>query len=312
MNINKGVRIFLSLIILVPLLIQVSYAINIQQIPDYILVAVTNFTDVEKSDCNATVFQYGGGTQPGLDNYINNRIIEGNIGFYLKNVSFNTYVKDVLPNEWLASWLDESLKSGAMVAKLAAWNTINSYPNKKWVITDADVVDFTCDQTYKNNSNNQKTNQIIDNTWYYYVLYNGSGTDQILSAQYIDGDYSNKKYGGIKMAQNGSQYFAQQGKPYEWILPYYYDNIALVKNINLGDSVSANIAGNSTWKYYFTSDGKTNGFKVDLSESPDKQLTILNPDGSINISDVSFSYVKSLTVNKPQAGNSFTKIMQLF
>jgi len=274
---------------------------NMEKIPDYTTVAITNFADSDKGNCSLIIEKYGQNDVNILDQNINNYIQNGTPGFYKVTIDFNTYVKDVLPNEWLASWLDESLKSGAMVAKLAAWNTINSYPNKKWVTTDADVVDFTCDQTYKNNSNNQKTNQIIDNTWYYYVLYNGSGTDQILSAQYIDGDYSNKKYGGIKMAQNGSQYFAQQGKPYEWILPYYYDNIALVKNINLGDSVSANIAGNSTWKYYFTSDGKTNGFKVDLSESPDKQLTILNPDGSINISDVSFSYVKSLTVNKPQA-----------
>jgi len=33
-------------------------------------------------------------------------------------VNFNTYVQDVLPNEWIPSWPSEALKAGAVAAKM--------------------------------------------------------------------------------------------------------------------------------------------------------------------------------------------------
>jgi hypothetical protein len=76
-------------------------------------------------------------------------------------VDFRDYVKHVLPNEWIASWKAEALRSGAMAAKMYAWYWIAR--GGKW--PDADVYDSTCDQVYNPAIAYASTNAAVDETW---------------------------------------------------------------------------------------------------------------------------------------------------
>ncbi|HLD73181.1 MAG TPA: CARDB domain-containing protein [Candidatus Nanoarchaeia archaeon] len=300
-------------VVVLSLMIKFAHA-NIEQFPINITVAITGFTNAEKADCPSLVNNYGNGSQLGLDIYIKNRIIDGTPGFSKQTLNFKTYVKDVLPNEWAPAisilWPTESLRAGAMATKLAPWYTIKIYETentKKWKETGAHVVDFTCDQMYKNNSNTNDGNQAVDYTWDYYAVYNGTGTENILNAAYIAGQVANKSKGdGTYMTQWGTQYWALTGKVWEWMFDYYYDNIFLAQSIQIGESLSARIANGQTWKFYLTLNGQEEGFKVDPFFSLSYlQLRVLNPSGTVVASDLSTSYTKSLTINKPQmqAGN---------
>jgi len=76
-------------------------------------------------------------------------------------VDFKEYVKHVLPNEWISSWPRESLRAGAMAAKMYAWRLIAD--GGKW--PDADVYDSTCDQVYLPSVSYASTNRAVDFTW---------------------------------------------------------------------------------------------------------------------------------------------------
>jgi len=84
-------------------------------------------------------------------------------------VDFNDYVKHVLPNEWVPSWPGESLRAGAMAAKMYAWYWIAR--GGKW--SDADVYDSTCDQVYNPAVAYANTNQAIDFNWFWRLMRNG-------------------------------------------------------------------------------------------------------------------------------------------
>ena len=78
-------------------------------------------------------------------------------------VDFKDYVKHVLPNEWVPSWPGESLRAGAMAAKMYAWYWIAR--GGKW--SDADVYDSTCDQVYNPAVSYAATNQAVEFNWYW-------------------------------------------------------------------------------------------------------------------------------------------------
>ena len=302
MNLKKrgiGVVLFLLCIIVFSGL---TYAIMLEK-PDSILVAVTGFTDKEKSNCTLLMNEYGGGTKTGLDQYIKDQIDAGDPDFYVKSVNFGAYVKDVLPNEWNPNWKPESLRAGAMATKLYPWFTINFYGDpKKWPITDAHVVDFTCDQMYEENSSTENTNNSIDYTWNFYSLRN----NQLLETLYILGTEGDGSKNGLdpgnEMSQYGTKYWADNGKVWEWMFDYYYDNIILTQNIEVDDFVSANTNKGQTWNFYLNIPNNHVGFDVYLSLAPYLELTILDPNDNVNISDSSSILFKNLTVVNPKAG----------
>ena len=263
--------------------------------PDSIKVAITNLSWDEKTDCPKLEATHG----DGLEQYIKNHTVT------VDTVPLKLYTQRVLDNEWNTTWNQESLRSGAMAVKLYGWYRVDE--PQKWSLIGADVVDFTCDQMYKNNSNTNDGNQAVDYTWDYYAVYNGTGTENILNAAYIAGQVANKSKGdGTYMTQWGTQYWALTGKVWEWMFDYYYDNIFLAQSIQIGESLSARIANGQTWKFYLTLNGQEEGFKVDPFFSLSYlQLRVLNPSGTVVASDLSTSYTKSLTINKPQmqAGN---------
>jgi hypothetical protein len=75
-------------------------------------------------------------------------------------VDFRQYLKNVLPNEWSASWARESLRAGAIAVKMYAWSMIAR--GGKW--PDADVYDSTCDQVYRPGIAYASTNAAVDDT----------------------------------------------------------------------------------------------------------------------------------------------------
>jgi hypothetical protein len=141
----------------------------------------------------------------------------------IEEVDFKDYVKNVLPNEWIASWDMEALKAGAMAVKTYGWYwTINQkYPGQGY-----DVRDNESDQIYKPGSSHPRTDQAVDDTWNWIMTRDG----EIFQAQYIAGTPGDpdppEGYEG-RMSQWGTQYWAEEGKDWQWMLYYYYDPIGL-------------------------------------------------------------------------------------
>ncbi|MFC4010009.1 SpoIID/LytB domain-containing protein [Nonomuraea purpurea] len=142
----------------------------------------------------------------------------------VERVEFKTYVKNVLPNEWVSSWPSESLKAGAMAVKNFGWYWA-LHSNRKTPSGQCfDVYDHTSSQVYKPGSAKAVTSAAVDATWGARLTRNG----KIFRAQYcstttacgnwVDGDW---------MSQYGSRDKARAGWSYSRILQNYYTGIVL-------------------------------------------------------------------------------------
>jgi len=139
-------------------------------------------------------------------------------------VSFETYVKNVLPNEWITSWPAESLKAGAVAVKSYGWYWALHSTRKTTGGQCFDVYDTTSSQVYKPGSAVASTNAAVDATWGTRMTRDG----KILQAHYcstttacggwVTGDW---------MSQYGSRDKAAAGQSYSTILKYYYSGITL-------------------------------------------------------------------------------------
>ncbi|SET33449.1 SpoIID/LytB domain-containing protein [[Clostridium] polysaccharolyticum] len=130
-------------------------------------------------------------------------------------VGFETYCKDVLPNEWIPSWHVQSLNAGAFCVRMVGWyHTINpASPSGAY-----DVSSGT--QCYIKGSAQTSTSRAIDDT-YRYIMVNSS--DKIFFAEYGQGTSGEiSKRSGGKLLQYGSQALAKKGYLYNDILNYYY------------------------------------------------------------------------------------------
>lgn len=135
-------------------------------------------------------------------------------------VPFNQYVKDVLPNEWIASWNNASLDAGAVAVAQFAYQT--AFVQKKWSSRgyNFDVVDSTCDQVYVPGSSHPRTNAAVDRVWGLKMVRNGRMFTPYYRAYACPGDC---------MSQWGSQKLARQGYSAGQILSYYYGPVSLVR-----------------------------------------------------------------------------------
>lgn len=137
-------------------------------------------------------------------------------------VDFYDYVRDVLPNEWVASWYTSyptAVRAGALAVKMYGWYHVY---HPKWNFSPyyADVQDNTNDQVYIVNSRHPSTTQAINDV-------GGIGVDRadgkLFETQYVQGSESAGGYHGGKMWQLGTKYWAGQGKGYTFMVHYYYD-----------------------------------------------------------------------------------------
>ena len=140
-------------------------------------------------------------------------------------VAFKTYVKNVLPNEWISSWPDASLRSGAMAVKSYAWywalHSTRTTPGGDCY----DVRDDTGDQVYVPGSAVASTSDAVDATWTTRMTRSGNvlqahycSTTTACPSGWVDGNW---------MSQYGSRDKANAGEGYAAILKDYYDGIVV-------------------------------------------------------------------------------------
>lgn len=146
---------------------------------------------------------------------------------YVQSVPFVEYCEDVLPNEWMPSWRPESLKAGAMAVKMFAW-----YHHLHPVTIDGftfDVDNTTNFQTFLYLSGQPTTDAAFDAIRdIAFAKPNG----EIIELNYRAGieDDPNWQYRNAqKMAQWGSQYWAERGQTYTQILQFYYQGRQLLQ-----------------------------------------------------------------------------------
>ena len=145
---------------------------------------------------------------------------------WVQSVPFDEYCRDVLPNEWMPSWNQESLKAGAMAVKMFAW-----YHHLHPVTIDGftfDVDNTTNFQAFRYLSDQPETNRAY---WainrYAYTKTDG----EIFELNYRAGYANNPNWqyrNAQKMAQWGSEYWAERGRNYSQILQFYYMDRVLV------------------------------------------------------------------------------------
>ncbi|HEX6292352.1 MAG TPA: SpoIID/LytB domain-containing protein [Herpetosiphonaceae bacterium] len=149
----------------------------------------------------------------------------------IDTVNFNYYVKHVLPSEWISSWHAESLRAGAMAVKTYGWywTIYSKYPGAGY-----DVKDTTADQVYNPNVSYASTDAATDANWGYKMTRNGA----IFQAHYCAGSYNSSRTSGqcsenhgwtvgTYMSQWGSKWYADNGRTWQWMVPFYYDNVVV-------------------------------------------------------------------------------------
>ena len=151
------------------------------------------------------------------------------------------YTKHVLPNEWIASWLAESLKAGSVaVRSVGVWYTLHPKASSY------DVCDSTACQVYDPDKSSSSTDAATDATPKNVLVQ--SGTDNVAKAEYAaennhhspcddgqTGDGASWPCAddsvckgqtldghGRGMCQRGTQRWAQGSKDMDWILTHYY------------------------------------------------------------------------------------------
>src|SRR5688572_21931077 len=138
-------------------------------------------------------------------------------------IPLETYVKGVLPHEWIRSWHSESLRSGAIAIRTYAANWIS----RGGKYSCADLDDTTASQVYKD-ERFAVTNAAVDATANTFVMKNGQPVFAEYSAEaghptangISDSPCAGKaRYGhGRGACQWGTQRWANtQGKNHTWI-----------------------------------------------------------------------------------------------
>lgn len=147
---------------------------------------------------------------------------------YVMSLPFETYIRNVLPNEWLPTWEPEALKAGAMAIKMFAWyHALNpvTIDNQKFAVDNT-----TNFQVYREGTSMPRTNAAFDEVMDLAYVKND---DTIFELNYRAGYPNDPNYqyrNAQKMSQNGSQYLAdKQNKNMLEILQFYYEGKKLVK-----------------------------------------------------------------------------------
>lgn len=144
---------------------------------------------------------------------------------YVKEVPFDDYVVNSLPNEWVPSWQMESLRAGAMAVKMFAWyKLLHPITLDGW---DFDLDNTTNFQTYREGNRFDETDaahQQIRNQAY--TLPDGTIVELNYRAGY-ERDPNWQYRNANMMAQWGSQYWAEQGYDMLRIMQWYYQGPVL-------------------------------------------------------------------------------------
>jgi peptidoglycan hydrolase-like amidase len=143
-------------------------------------------------------------------------------------VRFVDYVREVLPNEWIASWPSASLEAGAVAAKQFAW--YNAFVVQKWrrYGYHFDLLDSTCDQVYKPGTAHVSTDAAIASTWWLVLTRNGA----LFETGYRNW-YARCPQNGNCMGQWDSKELADAGWTSDQILLNFYSG-SIVEEVGTG------------------------------------------------------------------------------
>jgi SpoIID/LytB domain protein len=128
-------------------------------------------------------------------------------------MDFKYYVKGVLPNEWVRFWPEESLKAGAIAAKMYAMSVYNS---------QGYVWDCTWSQVFNPLKRTPETDKAVDDTWEWIL------TDGGIIRTYYNADmWGCATQGDNCMGQWESRQDALNGMMFDDILLKYYDGFLI-------------------------------------------------------------------------------------
>jgi hypothetical protein len=139
-------------------------------------------------------------------------------------MDFKEYVKNVLPNEWPNAWPAESLRAGAVAAKMFAWWRVNLTTQFPTIRPEGvNVVDNTCDQVFWPNSKRPTTDAAIESTWRYRLSYN----NLVQEIHYLSTDAFCDQYKELFgwprcMAQYGTLDMANAGQTWQEMVQRYF------------------------------------------------------------------------------------------
>ncbi len=150
-------------------------------------------------------------------------------------IPLETYVKGVLPHEWIRSWHGESLRAGAVAIRTYAANWVT----RGGKYSCADLDDTTASQVYQDQFY-AVTDAAVNATAGTFVMKNGAPVFAEYSAEnghptatgISDPVCAGRaRYGhGRGTCQWGSQRWAsQQGKSHTWILQHYYPGATVAR-----------------------------------------------------------------------------------
>lgn len=148
-------------------------------------------------------------------------------------IAFESYVENVLPNEWLSSWDGDALKAGAVAVKSYAWYWVTHFGG--YLNGDAstcfDVTDDADFQVYRANSAVARTTAAVQASWPV-AAREGSRIVQTFYRAYLSSASEPCGTGanGTQLSQYGSQACneANTGNKYNVILAtYYYPGLQL-------------------------------------------------------------------------------------
>lgn len=175
-------------------------------------------------------------------------------------MDFREYIKNVLPNEWVYNWHPESLRAGAVSAKMFAWwryNILENYPSVR--PNGVHVVNNTCDQVFRENSHRPSTNQAVDQTWPYRLHSN----EYVVEIHYLARDYQCDATGWPRcLPQWTTQDMALAGATWQDMIYQYYSpiSISVTQDIAVNTNVLKNPnfnEGTAYWTVSPTTQGAT-------------------------------------------------------
>jgi stage II sporulation SpoD-like protein len=147
------------------------------------------------------------------------------------NVPFETYVQDVLPNEWIASWQPAALDAGAMAVKSYAWYWVNNWAGLSYGGACYNVDDSTNFMRYIPGQSYPATNTAITDTWNDVMTQGGSIFESSFQ-ETLTGSTAEACGAGLSnfpntMSQYGSQTCALDGDSWQTIVSTYYQGVTL-------------------------------------------------------------------------------------
>ncbi len=199
---------------------------EISIIPKSIITDETNLESLAKSSSLST--------PTSVTVYFTKSANSNHYGVTHKSITWSTYLKNVLPNEWIISYYGSYpayIFAGTMASKMYAWY-YTVYPKWNYAPYYSDVKDDSNDQNFLYNSYSSLTSTYqgyVDNA---YNLMNSAAIVTSANHNLFEVHYhaTNGSYHSGTLSASGCLSQAKSGSAYADILHYYYDSSTYTNN----------------------------------------------------------------------------------